>query len=70
MNTTLMFTWTAYVAARGNPHHAGASLMAKRFATSPPLYAIAAGLLVSAFGSMFPLRSAIRLRSSGRRPES
>jgi predicted permease len=50
VNTTLMFTWTAYVAARGNPHHAGASLMAKRFATSPPLYAIAAGLLVSAFG--------------------
>jgi predicted permease len=33
VNTTLMFTWTAYVAARSNPHHAGASLMANRFAT-------------------------------------
>ena len=55
VNTTLMFTWTAYVAARGNPHHAGASLMAKRFATSPPLYAIAAGLLVSAFGLHVPV---------------
>ena len=55
VNTMLMFTWTAYVAARGNPHHAGASLMAKRFATSPPLYAIAAGLLVSAFGLHVPV---------------
>jgi predicted permease len=29
--------------------------MAKRFATSPPLYAIAAGLLVSAFGLHVPV---------------
>lgn len=50
MKPTLIFTWTAYVAARGNPRHVGASLMARRFATSPPIYAIAAGLLVSAFG--------------------
>ncbi len=54
VNTTLIFTWTAYVAARGNPGHAGASVMAKRFVTSPPLYAIAAGLLVSAFGLHVP----------------
>jgi predicted permease len=54
VNTTLTFTWTAYVAARGNPRHAGGSLMVKRFATSPPLYAIAAGLLVSAFGLRVP----------------
>jgi predicted permease len=55
VNTTLTFTWTAYVAARANPHHrGGASLIAKRFATSPPLYAIAAGLLVSAFGLHVP----------------
>jgi predicted permease len=54
VNTTLMFTWTAYVAARGNPHHTGATLIAKRFATSPPLYAIATGLLVSAFGFHVP----------------
>lgn len=54
VNTTLMFTWTAAVAARGNPRHAGGSVMAKRFATSPPLYAIAAGLLVSAFGVDVP----------------
>jgi predicted permease len=49
VNTTLTFTWTAYVAARGNPRHAGGTLMIRRFATSPPLYAIVAGLLVSAF---------------------
>ncbi len=50
VNTTLTFTWTAYVAARGNPRHSGgSSLMLKRFASSPPLYGIAAGLLVSAF---------------------
>ena len=55
VNTTLTFTWTAYVAARGNPRHAGGSLMVKRFATSPPLYAIAAGLLVSAFGLHVPV---------------
>jgi predicted permease len=55
VNTTLTFTWTAYVAARGNPRHTGgSSLMARRFATSPPLYGIAAGLLVSAFGVSVP----------------
>lgn len=55
VNTTLTFTWTAYVAARANPHHrGGASLIARRFATSPPLYAIAAGLLSSAFSLHIP----------------
>jgi predicted permease len=54
VNTTLTFTWTAYVAARANPRRAGRSLMIKRFAASPPLYAIAAGLLVSAFGLRVP----------------
>lgn len=55
VNTTLTFTWTAYVAARGNPHHTrGGSLMLRRFATSPPLYGIVAGLLVSAFGLSVP----------------
>jgi predicted permease len=54
VNTTLTFTWTAYVAARNNPRHAGGSLMIRRFATSPPLYAITAGLLVSAFGLPVP----------------
>jgi predicted permease len=55
VNTTLTFTWTAYVAARGNPRHTGgASVMVRRFASSPPLYGIAAGLLVSAFGLHVP----------------
>jgi malate permease and related proteins len=54
VNTTLTFTWTAYVAARANPRHAGGTLMLKRFATSPPLYAIAAGLCVSAFDLPVP----------------
>jgi predicted permease len=49
VNTTLTFTWAAYVAARGNPRHTGGTLMIRRFATSPPLYGIVAGLLVSAF---------------------
>jgi len=55
VNTTLTFTWTAYVAARGNARHTGGSLLIRRFATSPPLYAIAAGLLVSAFGLHVPV---------------
>jgi predicted permease len=56
VNTTLTFTWTAYVAARGNPRYSGASpsLMLGRFAKSPPLYGIAAGLLVSGFGLHVP----------------
>ena len=56
VNTTLTFTWTAYVAARGNPHRTdGGSLMAvRRFVHSPPLYGVAAGLLVSAFGLPVP----------------
>ena len=54
VNTTLTFTWTAYVAARGNPRHSGSLLMIRRFATSPPLYGIAAGLLVSATGLPVP----------------
>ena len=56
VNTTLTFTWRAYVAARGNPRHTGrGSWMVRRFATSPPLYGIAAGLLVSAFGLHVPV---------------
>jgi predicted permease len=56
VNTTLTFTWTAYVAARGNPRHTGgSSLMLRRFTTSPPLYGIAAGLLVSIFGLHVPV---------------
>jgi predicted permease len=55
VNTTLTFTWTAYVAARGNPRHSGSLLMIRRFATSPPLYGIAAGLLVSATGLPVPV---------------
>ena len=56
VNTTLMFTWTAYVAARGNPRYTRGSsaLMIRRFAKSPPLYAIAAGLLVSALDVHVP----------------
>jgi hypothetical protein len=55
VNTTLTFTWTAYVAARANPRHeGGGSPVLRRFATSPPLYGIAAGLLVSVFGLHVP----------------
>jgi predicted permease len=56
VNTTLTFTWTAYVAARGNPRNAGgsSSLMIRRFVRSPPLYGIAAGLLVNAFSAQLP----------------
>jgi predicted permease len=50
VNTTLTFTWTAYVAARGNPRYVPGprTMMLRRFVTSPPLYGIAAGLSVSA----------------------
>ena len=65
VNTTLTFTWTAYVAARGNPRRSSRSLMVKRFATSPPLYAIAAGLLVSAFGVDVPVAVADPVASIG-----
>jgi len=56
VNTTLTFTWTAYVAARGNPRYTSGStsVMIRRFGKSPPLWGIAAGLLVSVFGLHVP----------------
>lgn len=56
VNTTLTFTWTAYVAARANPRYTPgpSSVMIRRFAKSPPLYGIGAGLLVSALDVHVP----------------
>lgn len=56
VNTTMTFTWTAYIAASGNPRSAGRSsaVMIRRFAKSPPLYGIAAGLAVAALGVAVP----------------
>lgn len=67
VNTTLTFTWTAYVAAQGNPRRTRRSrkVMLSQFAKSPPLYAIAAGLLVSAFGVAVPAAIASPLATFG-----
>jgi len=54
VNTTLTFSWAYYIAARGNPKHAGGSLLLDRLVKSPPLYAIAAGLLVNLIGVPVP----------------
>jgi predicted permease len=54
MNTTLTFTWAYYTAARGNPEHEGGGLLVNRLLRSPPLYGIAAGLLVNAAGVEVP----------------
>jgi len=50
VNTTLTFTWAYYTAARGNPGHQGGGFLFNRLLRSPPLYGIAAGLLVNTAG--------------------
>lgn len=47
VNTTATFTWAYYTSARANPAHTGGSLLLDRLVKSPPLYAIAAGMLVN-----------------------
>jgi predicted permease len=47
VNGTLTFTWAYYTAARGNPRHIGGPVLLDRLVKSPPLYGIAAGLLVN-----------------------
>jgi predicted permease len=54
MNGILTFTWAYYTAARGNPHHKGGSLLLDRLVRSPPLYGIAAGLVVNLAGMDVP----------------
>jgi len=54
VNTTVTFTLAYYVAARANPRHHGGSLLLGRLAKSPPLYAIAAGLVVNLTGVEVP----------------
>jgi predicted permease len=47
VNGVLTFTWAYYAAARGNPRRTRGSLLVNRLVRSPPLYGIAAGLLVN-----------------------
>jgi predicted permease len=54
VNTTLCFSWAYYTAAKANPRHQGGSLMLGKLARTPPLYAIAAGLLVNLTGVHVP----------------
>ena len=65
VNTTLTFSWAYYTAARGNPTHAGGSLLLDRLVKSPPLYAIAAGLLVRVSGVHVPATIADPIRTFG-----
>jgi hypothetical protein len=54
VNTTLVFSWAYYTAARGNPAHRGGPLLLDRLLKSPPLYAIAAGAAVNAMSISVP----------------
>jgi predicted permease len=56
-NTALTLTWAYYLAARGNPRHQGGSVLFNRLLRSPPLYGVAAGLIVNLTG--IPVPSAI-----------
>jgi predicted permease len=62
VNTTLVFSWVYYTAARGNPYHQGGPLLMDRLLKSPPLYAIAVGAFVNALHSKFPMPSIVRSR--------
>jgi predicted permease len=57
VNTALTLTWAYYLAARGNPRHQGGSVLFNRLLRSPPLYGVAAGLIVNLTG--VPVPSAI-----------
>lgn len=47
-NTILLYGWAYAVAVRGNPHHHGMSgVVAQKLLRSPPLYAIALGIVVN-----------------------
>jgi malate permease and related proteins len=65
VNTTLTFTWAYYTAARGNPEHEGGGLLLNRLLRSPPLYGIAAGLLVNGTGVEVPESIANLARTFG-----
>jgi len=54
VNTTLVFTWIYGVAAAANPQHEGRRVLLNRIVRSPPLYGIAAGLLVNVAGVSVP----------------
>jgi predicted permease len=54
VNGPLTFTWAYYTAVRGSPHHKGGSVLLDRLVRSPPLYGIAAGLLVNLAGVHVP----------------
>jgi predicted permease len=50
----LTFTWAYYIAARANPRHSGRPVLLDPLVRSPPLYGIAAGLLVNLAGVHVP----------------
>lgn len=54
VSAVLTFSWAYYTAARGNPAHRGGGLLAGRLLRSPPLYGIAAGLVVNLTGATVP----------------
>jgi malate permease and related proteins len=54
VNTTLTFTWMYAIAARANPGHTGEPVLLRKLYTSPPIYALAAGLLVNLLGWELP----------------
>jgi predicted permease len=54
VNAALTFTWAYSVAARGNRQRQESALLVGRLLRSPPLYAIAAGLVVNVSGTSVP----------------
>ena len=47
LNTVILYTWAYSVAVRANPAHRGNHALARKLLKSPPLYGIAAGLVVN-----------------------
>ncbi|MDP9459016.1 MAG: hypothetical protein M3Q22_01780 [Actinomycetota bacterium] len=54
VSAVITFSWAYYTAARGNPEPEGVALPVRRLLTSPPLYGVAAGLVVNLTGSVAP----------------
>lgn len=55
VNTIILYSWTYSIAVRANPaHQGGNSVLLRKLAQSPPLYAIAAGLVINLCGWHLP----------------
>jgi malate permease and related proteins len=54
VSSVVTFSWAYWTAARGNPDRSDGALPVGRLLTSPPLYGVAAGLVVNLTGTTVP----------------